>query len=189
MTDASGTAAAAGPSLPLVRSPWQARVVDPDGDDLQVVYAWMHAPHVAAFWHQAWTAQRWAREITALRDGGRLPCVVLHDSEPVAYLEARWARSERMAKVTEVHEHDLAIRLAIGDISRTGQGLGRRVIEAVTRGLFEAEPGCQRILADPAVANEPAVRSFTAAGFTTIGELVEPGRTEVLMAAERARLT
>jgi aminoglycoside 6'-N-acetyltransferase len=50
----------------------------------------------------------------------------------------------------------------------TGRGLGREVITAVVRHLFE-ERGHHRITIDPAAANVRAIRCYEAVGFERVG--------------------
>jgi hypothetical protein len=46
------------PPLPLTEPPWQVRVAEDHGPDLDLVVRWMRAPHVEAYWHHAWAASK-----------------------------------------------------------------------------------------------------------------------------------
>jgi aminoglycoside 6'-N-acetyltransferase len=54
--------------------------------------------------------------------------------------------------------------------SRHGQGLGRDAVRTLARWLID-ERGHHRVIIDPALANEPAIRAYEAVGFKRVGVL------------------
>lgn len=175
-----------GPPLPQLAEPWSARVARADGVDLEVVHGWMQAPHVAEFWHQAWSLERWRDEIAGHLDAdATLPVVVDLDGEPFAYLEIYRVARDRLAPLYDHDLHDLGVHIAIGDADRTGRGLGRTLLREVADGLLAADPQCVRVVAEPDVTNAPSVRAFAAAGFRLVGEVPFPEKTGALMVRAR----
>lgn len=197
MTGPSGTRpgahpdAAAGPPGPPLPHPgrdWAFRVAEPHGADLDLVVRWMRAPHVARYWRQPWDARRWAQEIRGQRAGRHtLPCFAVHREwgEPVGYLELYRVHHDRLRPHYPAGEHDLGVHLAIGDLARTGQGLGTAVLRAVAAGLLAADPECRRVVAEPDAGNASSVRAFAAAGFVACGPLSLPEKDAVLMIRPR----
>jgi RimJ/RimL family protein N-acetyltransferase len=51
--------------------------------------------------------------------------------------------------------------------------------------LLRADPACQRVVAEPDIANTPSVRAFVAAGFAQQEELQLPDKTALLMVRAR----
>ncbi|MGW5849694.1 GNAT family N-acetyltransferase [Streptomyces sp. NPDC055254] len=184
--DQAPPAAVAGPPLPLLGDPWTARVARADGADLDLVHDWMRARHVDAFWHQAWPRERWAEEIAGhLAGDAVLPVLIDLDGKPFAYIEVYRVLRDRLAQEYPYRSRDLGLHIAIGEVGRTGRGLGRALLRALAEGLLAADPHCTRVVAEPDVANEPSLRAFAAAGFRHAGEVVFPDKTSALVIRPR----
>jgi RimJ/RimL family protein N-acetyltransferase len=171
------------PPLPLTEPPWQVRVAEDHGPDLDLVVRWMRAPHVEAYWHHAWAASKWAHAITYQREGDHsLPCMAAHaGAAPVAYLELYRVCRDRICGLYPSGSHDLGVHVAIGDTRDTGRGLGRSLLRAVAEGLLAADPACRRVVAEPDVLNAPSLRAFDAAGFHRCGQITLPEKTAELL--------
>ncbi|GGM72516.1 hypothetical protein GCM10012275_48900 [Longimycelium tulufanense] len=177
-----------GPPLPRLPRPWSVRVAAPDGADLALIHDWMGAPHVAAFWKQAWAQHRWAAELSGQLAGDHsLPCLISRDEQPVAYLEVYRVVRDRLAEHYPCRPNDLGVHLAIGELGRTGRGLGRTLLREVADGLLAADPECGRVVAEPDVRNGPSRRAFSAAGFLPVGEVSLPNKPAVLLVYPRSR--
>ncbi|MFD1151203.1 GNAT family N-acetyltransferase [Saccharothrix hoggarensis] len=175
-----------GPPLPVLTDGWHARAVDPDSRDLDVVHRWMQAPHVAAFWHQAWPRDQWEAELRRQR-GGRhsLPVLVSKRDDPVIYLEVYRAARDVVAEVYPARAHDLGLHVAVGDLGMTDRGLVRTLLPVLTKALFDADPHCTRVLLEPDVRNRRAIASFRAGGFEPVGEVLLPDKVALLMVRTR----
>lgn len=171
-----------GPPLPHLTGPWSARVARAEGTDLDVVHGWMQSPHIDAFWHQAWPRERWIEEIAGhLAGDAILPVVIDLDGQPFAYIEVYRVQRDRLAGHYADLPHDLGLHIAIGEVSRTGKGLGRTLLRALAEGLLAADPACTRVVAEPDVTNEPSLKAFAAAGFRAVGEVTFPDKTGALV--------
>jgi len=158
------------PPLPLLQNTWSIRFAWPWGDDLARVHSWMAAPHVAAYWNQAWSVQRWATELAGQLAGEcSRPCLVTLDGEPFAYVEIYRAVRDRLAVHYAVRPHDLGVHIAIGNRDRCGRGLGTALLRLVADGLLAVEPACTRVVAEPDETNVAAVDAFSRAGFRACG--------------------
>jgi lysine N-acyltransferase len=174
------------PPLPVLTDGWHARAVDPDGYDLDLVHRWMQAPHVAAFWHQAWPRARWEEELRGQLAGVRsLPCLVDQGGDPLMYLEVYRAARDVVAQVYAARPHDLGLHVAVGDLGMTDRGLVRSLLPVLTDALFAADPRCTRVLLEPDVRNRRAISSFTAGGFQPVGEVLLPDKVALLMVRTR----
>ena len=174
------------PPVPRVRAPWSIRPAHA-AEDLERVRLWMQAPHVAAFWNQAWTVERWRAELERQLGGVHsLPCMLDFEGVPLAYLEVYRVVRDRLAGHYPERPHDLGVHVAIGDLGRTGRGLGRALLREVAEGLLAADPLCTRVVAEPDSRNAPSLRAFTAAGFRTVGPITLPDKNATLLIYPRS---
>jgi lysine N-acyltransferase len=154
--------------------------------DAPCIALWMAQPHVHRWWQQSWSVERWAQEIEQQTAGEHsTPYVVAMDSEDFAYVELYRVRHDRLAQYYAYDDQDWGVHVAIGDATRVGRGLGRRLLSAVADTVLRAEPACSRVVAEPDAENTPSVRAFAAAGFVQHGELQLPEKTAVLMVRTR----
>ncbi|WP_434442593.1 GNAT family N-acetyltransferase [Lentzea sp. E54] len=177
---------AGAPPVPELPAPWDARVARSDGYDLHLVHRWNQAPHVAAFWRQAWTLPRWEEELrTHLKGDDVRPLLISWHGRPVIYAEVYRAARQAVAGCYQARPHDLGLNLAVGELAMTDRGLVRALLPRLTNALFEADPHCTRIVLEPDVRNTRAIRSFEAGGFMAADEIVLPGRVALLMVCKR----
>ncbi|MGW7679687.1 GNAT family N-acetyltransferase [Kribbella sp. NPDC054772] len=154
--------------------------------DAPRIALWMSQPHVQRWWHQSWSVEHWAQEIEQQSAGDHsVPCVATVDTEEIGYVELYRVRHDRLAGYYAYDENDWGVHVAIGDVTRVGRGLGRRLLRAVADGVLADEPACQRVVAEPDIENTPSVRAFLAAGFDPQGELQLPEKTALLMVRTR----
>lgn len=174
------------PPIPSLEAPWDARLVDARRDT-PLLCAWMHQPHVARFWKQAWSRDAWSAELQRQLAGDHMrPCLISLHAEPLAYIEIYRVVRDRLAGHYLHRAHDLGLHVAIGDRARTGCGLGRALLRRFANALLKADPACARIVAEPDRRNVASLRAFAAAGFQRIGPLSLPDKTAMLVAFSRA---
>jgi RimJ/RimL family protein N-acetyltransferase len=146
----------------------------------------MAQPHIRQWWHQDWPVARWAAAIEEQAAGEHsIPCMTSLDGEELGYVEVYRVRHDRLAEYYVSDEHDWGVHIAIGDTTRVGRGIGRRLLSSLADALLEADSRCDRVVAEPDAANTPSVRAFAAAGFVTQGELRLPEKTALLMVRPR----
>ncbi|SFQ97896.1 Protein N-acetyltransferase, RimJ/RimL family [Lentzea waywayandensis] len=174
------------PPVPDLSMPWDARVARADGYDLHLVHRWNQAPHVAAFWRQAWTLPQWERRLEEqLAGDDDRPLLISWHGRPVIYAEVYRAARHAVARCYQARPHDLGLNLAVGDLAMTDRGLVRSLLPRLTDALFEADPHCTRIVLEPDVRNTRAIRSFEAGGFVAADEIMLPGKLALLMVCRR----
>jgi RimJ/RimL family protein N-acetyltransferase len=154
--------------------------------DAARIALWMAQPRIRQWWHQDWSVERWAQEISRQTTGEHsVPCVATVDAEDFGYVELYRVRHDRLAEYYASDEHDWGVHVAIGDLTRIGRGLGRGLLRALANALLRADPACRRVVAEPDIANTPSVRAFVAAGFAQQEELQLPDKTALLMVRAR----
>jgi lysine N-acyltransferase len=154
--------------------------------DASAIAVWMRQPHIWRWWQQDWTVERWVEALEEQAAGEHsIPCMTALDGEDLAYVELYRVRHDRLAEYYACEEHDWGVHIAIGDTTRVGRGIGRRLLRSLADALLRADPRCDRVVAEPDVANTPSVRAFAAAGFEPQGELQLPEKTALLMVRTR----
>jgi RimJ/RimL family protein N-acetyltransferase len=161
------------------------RPMDPD-TDLDVLYGWMHQPHVAPYWELDVPRPDLADYLRgAATDEYRDALLGTLDGEPASYWEAYWAQHDRLATFCPTEPYDQGVHLLIGPPELIGRGLGPRLLAAVMAWQFAREPRTRRLLAEPDARNERSVRLFERCGFRPAGEYDLPEKRAVLMVAHR----
>jgi RimJ/RimL family protein N-acetyltransferase len=155
-------------------------------EDAARIAFWMAQPHIQRWWQQDWSEERWAQELSSQAAGEHsIPCMAAVDSEDFGYVELYRVRHDRLAEYYPSDEHDWGVHVAIGEVTRIGRGLGRRLLRALADALLGTDPDCRRVVAEPDIDNTQSVRAFTAAGFVSQGELQLPEKTALLMVRTR----
>jgi RimJ/RimL family protein N-acetyltransferase len=155
-------------------------------EDAPRIAFWMAQPHIRRWWHQDWSVERWAEELSTQSAGEHsTPCVVSVDSEDFGYVELYRVRHDRLAEYYASDDHDWGVHVAIGELTRVGRGLGRRLLGGLADALLQSDPDCHRVVAEPDIDNTRSVRAFAAAGFVRQGELQLPEKTALLMVRTR----
>ncbi|MEU4601415.1 GNAT family N-acetyltransferase [Kribbella sp. NPDC023972] len=155
-------------------------------EDAAKIAYWMAQPHIQRWWQQDWPEERWAQDLSSQAAGEHsIPCVAAVDSEDFGYVELYRVRHDRLAEYYPSDEHDWGVHVAIGEVTRIGRGLGRRLLRALADALLGTDPDCRRVVAEPDIDNTQSVRAFAAAGFVSQGELQLPEKTALLMVRTR----
>lgn len=169
---------------PWHRAEW--RRLDPVAD-LDAVHEWMHAPHVEPYWQLALprpAVAAYLEEATA--DSHQDVLVGEVDGELVSYWEVYWAERDRLASFCATQPWDQGVHLLIGPAALTGRGLGRHLLAAVSRWLFDRDRRTQRLLAEPDVRNDRSIRLFERCGYRKAAELALPEKRAALMVLPRS---
>jgi aminoglycoside 6'-N-acetyltransferase len=147
------------PSVPTLRG--ERVTLRPVADaDRPHLLAILDEPEVARWWRR----DEWERLVTseavsfAVEIGGRVAGMIQFDEEADP--------DYRSASI------DIFLSTAV-----QSRGLGRDAVRTLARYLI-AERGHHRITMDPAVENEPAVRSYAAVGFRPVGVMRQYERVE-----------
>ena len=104
---------------------------------------------------------------------------------PASYWELYWAARDPLARHYPAGDHDQGVHLLVGPPELTGQGLGRRLLEAVVGWQLDREPRTRRIVAEPDVRNARMIHVFERCGFLREGDLELPEKRAALMVRHR----
>lgn len=167
-----GTTPVPAPPTPTLPAPWSARLAGYEGCDLDLVHRWMNEPHVALYWDQAWSRERWSEHLANQLAGVESrPFLIDHEGRPVAYVELYRAAHHAIAAHYDADPHDLGVHIAIGELGLTGRGFGHAICRSLIEAILFEEPACRRIIAEPDVRNNAARRLFLTLGMHLVGEV------------------
>ena len=157
-------------------------------EQVDLLRGWLDATHVKRWWKPQWTAP----VLDAFDGGSELPDGLRPwridlDGRPIGYLHDHDVMQDGDAwlKVDRVGPGTRGIGLLIGEVDAVNQKHGRAAIRAITAKLF-AEPGCDRIVADPHPDHWGAIIAFQKAGFRDKGRAIFPSGQVMVMAAAKA---
>ncbi|MGO2111455.1 MAG: GNAT family N-acetyltransferase [Pseudoclavibacter sp.] len=178
------------PPLPQLPGDLVLRYAAPDGDDLARIHAWMNAPHVAPFWQQDWSIERWAAHLAQMyTDTYERPYVAEFRGEPIAYVELYRSARDVVADHYDADPWDIGVHGAIGERQATGKNLAFRFWMDVIPAIFAAEAECTAVVTDPAADHPVAVRLDQYAadriGGERLGEAQLPHKRAVLFRFSR----
>jgi aminoglycoside 6'-N-acetyltransferase len=123
--------------------------------DLDALHRIVSTPEVARWWnpHTRESVEKWLSEDDAIR-------------------WTMWVGRERVGKIQAYEQNEPEFRYAGIDLflapEHHGRGLGRESVHLVARWLIE-ERGHHRLIIDPALTNEPAIRCYESVGFKRVG--------------------
>jgi len=148
------------------------RLMRDDDHDYELLASWLSDPRVLE-WYEGRDRPfdldhvREAYSPRVLADEGVQPCVVSEGDTPIGYLQfypvAPFAREYEIDPDVDCSRM-WAVDQFIGDPERRGRGLGTAVLSMLVAYLF-VERRAERVLVDPCVSNERAIRSYEKAGF------------------------
>lgn len=188
IVDVSDAVVAAGaPPIPTLGGDFALRAVDPSGSDPTMLQEWFGRPHLAATWEQEWDAARWVDDASYRLAGDySRPIIFSYLGVDVGYLETYRVARDEIARLYDVDPHDLGFHVATADVELLGRGLVSGLLRELAEGLFDADPACLRVAAEPASNNAPIRRALTKRGWRLIDEFqVRPERRIALHLLER----
>jgi len=161
-------------------------------DDVPMLHAWLHRPHVAEWWgrddeHLSLDEVR-AKYLQRVMAVDRVtPYIATLEGQPIGYAQSYVALGCGEGWWTD--ETDPGVRgidQFLSEASMLGQGIGTRMVTALVELLFR-DPAITKVQADPDPTNRRAIRCYEKAGFKAIRTIVTPDGAALYMLQERAR--
>ncbi|RKN47755.1 GNAT family N-acetyltransferase [Micromonospora endolithica] len=161
-------------------------VVQPDRH-AELLHGWVSQPR-NAFWGMASHTLDEVREIYAFVDG--LPThhayLITLDAEPVGLFQTYQPEADPVGERYPVRPGDIGMHLLLHPPRRLARGLTTAIGPALARFLFR-DPAARRIVVEPDVRNEFALRRLRNEGFTFSDEIDMPDKRAQLAFLTRDR--
>lgn len=153
--------------------------------DLGRLHTWLNSDHVLPYWQQddPLPQVRDTIERRAENEDQTLYIGYL-DHTPMSYWESYWAARDRIGEYYDAAPTDQGTHLLIGPPEFLGQGYATPLLKAMTAFQFQ-HPETERVVTEPDVRNERAIRAFENCGFEPRHEVDLPDKTGLLMICRR----
>jgi aminoglycoside 6'-N-acetyltransferase len=158
-------------------------------EDLPLVHEWLQRPHVARWWNQRTLEEVTAHYLPAIE--GKEPSdhfVLELDGNAVGFIQTYLVSDyPEWDAIVQVGAGVAGVDLFIADPGLIGKGLGTEVLTRFVAEVIFAAPATTACVADVDVDNAGSLRVFGKAGFTPVGEIVDPesGRPHTVMRRDR----
>lgn len=155
--------------------------------DLAMLHEWLHRPHVSEWWGDPGTYAEVEHDYlpyTAAASTTR-GYIALLENEPIGFIQSYVVMgSEDGYWEQETDPGARGIDQFLCNSDQLGRGLGSAMVKAFVDQLFQ-DPMVTKVQTDPSPENERAIRSYRRAGFITVGEVITPDGTALLMVKRR----
>lgn len=173
--------------IPWLGATLTLRTVDP-GQDLDLFHRWMNDPFVARFWEEEGDLARHRAYLDAnAADPHALGLIACFDGRPFGYVEAYWAREDRIAPFCDANDHDRGWHALVGEPAFRGRRFVAAWMPSVSHFLFLDDPRTRRIVIEPRADNDRMIRSLSTCGYALLKEFDFPHKRAVLGVLLRER--
>jgi aminoglycoside 6'-N-acetyltransferase len=147
-----------------------------DEADYRLLARWLTDERVLAFYEGRDNPHPYERIVEKYRPRARgeefvRPCIQSHEGRDVGYVQYYPVASPDDCGLEEADD-TWGVDLFIGEPELWGKGIGTRALAALVRHLFAAE-NARRVVLDPHVDNQRAIRSYERCGFRKVKLLPE----------------
>lgn len=156
------------------------------GRDGERFHRWQNDPRVARFWEEARSREELDAYLQKRRDDPHCePLVGCIDGEPFAYLEAYWAREDRIAPYYVAQDHDLGVHLLVGESRFLGAARTQAWLRALNHYMFLLDPRTRRLVGEPRADNEAVIWLAQTVGYRKLKEFDFPHKRAALLMCTR----
>jgi RimJ/RimL family protein N-acetyltransferase len=155
--------------------------------DMPMLHDWLSRPHVSRWWGRPASRATVERDYLPLTDetSGAHGYVASLGERPIGFVQAYvvqgcgdgWWEDETDPGARGIDQF-------LANSEDLGHGLGSAMIRAFVEQLL-LDATVSKVQADPALDNEPAIRSYARAGFVAQGEVMTPDGAALLMVRRR----
>lgn len=163
------------------------RALEPAAD-LPLFHRWMNDPVVDHFWQEAGDLAQHQAYLQRLHaDPHTLPLMVALDGVDFAYVEAYWAKEDRIAPFCEAADHDRGWHVLVGEPAYRGRSLLSAWMPSVAHYLFLDDARTERIVIEPRSDNARMLRSLSRSGYELVKQFDFPHKRATLGVLTRER--
>ncbi|RJG39978.1 GNAT family N-acetyltransferase [Motilimonas pumila] len=153
---------------------------------LDCFHRWQNNQRVAAFWQeQGSKEQHQAYLLKALADDKNQLLIVQLNGEPFAYVEAYWAKEDRIAPYYDAQPYDRGIHMLVGEQHHRGPHKVKAWLASICHYLYLSDPRTQRIVSEPRADNQVMQNYLQQHGFAKLNEFMFPHKKAALMWQQR----
>lgn len=149
--------------------------------DLATLNRWMNDPVVAHFWQEEGSLDKHRAYIEGLLADPRIaPLILRLDGRAFGYVEAYWAKEDRIAPFYDAQDYDRGWHVLIGEADCRGRDFVTAWQPSVAHYLFLDDPRTQRLVIEPRVDNHKMRRNLLLGGYAILKEFDFPHKRAAL---------
>ncbi len=151
-------------------------------NELPLLYDWVNQPEVVRWWVDVgldWSDFK-QKYLGKLSNGIEFPYIVYFDEQPIGYIEYYLANKVGGGWWLDQPAGVYGIDVFIGGAEILGKGYGSIFLRKFVDFLI-AKPEVKKIIIDPAVDNNRAIRCYEKVGFSPVGQVKTPLGISFLM--------
>ncbi|KPA90335.1 acetyltransferase, ribosomal protein N-acetylase [Pseudomonas asplenii] len=127
-------------------------------DDLEIFNKWQNDPRVAHYWQEEGSLDDHYEYLSRIDSDPHIYSIIAcFQSEPFAYLEAYWAKEDRIAPFCDAQDYDRGFHLLVGEKRFLGRGRTDVLLSSIVRYLFSDETRTNRIVVEPRADNAKTI--------------------------------
>jgi RimJ/RimL family protein N-acetyltransferase len=173
--------------IPWLDSTFSLRTVDIDRD-LERFHRWQNDPRVAHFWQEDGDLAKHRQYLEGVAaDPHMISLLGCFADQPFAYLEAYWAKEDRIAPFYEAQDHDRGWHALVGEEAFLGREYVAAWIPSYMHYLFLDDSRTQRIVGEPRHDNQKIIANLDRNGFAKIKHFDFPHKRALLVMLTRER--
>jgi len=166
--------------IPWLQSSLSIRTVD-IGCDLDRFHRWMNDPAIAEFWNERGSIANHRAYLTKLDTTPHaVSLIVCFDDEPAGYLEAYWAKEDRIGAHYDADNFDRGWHVLIGESRFHGRRYVSAWMPSMSHFLFLQDCRTQKLVIEPRIDNIKMSRSLAKCGYAHIKEIAFPHKRAML---------
>lgn len=173
--------------IPWLGRRFSLRTVDIDRD-LERFHRWMNEPRVAHFWQEDGDLAKHRKYLEDIAADPHMTAFLgCFDDQPFCYLEAYWAKEDRIAPFYDAQDHDRGWHALVGEESFLGREYVAAWIPSFMHYLFLDDSRTQRIVGEPRHDNQKIIANLDRNGFAKIKHFDFPHKRALLVMLTRER--
>ena len=149
---------------------------------VSLFHKWQNNERVAAFWDQKGTLEEHKSYLEEqLTNHKNQLLIVCLDNEPFAYIEAYWAKEDRIAPYYHAGDYDRGIHMLVGEEHHRGAHKVAAWLPSICHYLYLSDPRVERIVSEPRADNQKMISYLQSYGFAKLKEFDFAHKRSALM--------
>lgn len=149
---------------------------------LPLFHRWQNSKRVAEFWELTGTLEDHRSYLQEQVTNNKNQLIIVYlDNEPFAYIEAYWAREDRIAPYYHAGDYDRGIHMLVGEDHHRGAHKVAAWLPSVCHFLYLSDPRTEKIVSEPRADNGKMIGYLQKYGFARIKEFDFPHKRAALM--------
>ena len=166
--------------IPWLGLDFSLRALHPDRD-LPHLHRWMNDPVVAHFWQEQGSVDQQRTYIDKVAaDPHTTALIGSFGDQPCLYVEAYWAREDRIAPFYDAQDFDRGWHVLVGEPAWRGRPFVTAWMPSVSHHLFLDDPRTQRLVIEPRADNDKMIRNLGLCGYAHLKHVDFPHKRALL---------